>query len=265
MPTNSTIIEKNSMARNEYFYIAPENCPRTDEESVGKELLLRGEEHRHLSKVLRHTAGEQVFATAGDGRIFDCKITGIEKDCSRLVIREIELERGEPSFRLVIAQAIPKINRFEWFLEKVVEIGAFEIWPMQTRFTEVFPKKMKVDRWQKIRIAAMKQSGRSRLPELKPLQSFDEIIRASEKFDLRWIAHTPIPEIAKNRAQQFEFKNVKTGLLLVGPEGGFCEQEIQQAIEAGISFIELGPTRLRSETAGIVASSIILNHYCAKD
>ncbi|MCA9731597.1 MAG: 16S rRNA (uracil(1498)-N(3))-methyltransferase [Deferribacteres bacterium] len=247
------------MSRNEFFYVSPSQCPLEHENAIGQPLLLRDEEHRHLFKVLRHQAGDQIFVTSGDGRTFDCEISAIEKQRSILTIQNVIMEMGEPQFKVTIAQAIPKLNRFEWFLEKAVEIGASEIWPMQTQYTELFPNKLKSERWQKILLAAMKQCGRSQLPAMQELRTFEEILSATNQFDITFIAHAPVPGNAITWSSQAEIPQVKSALLLIGPEGGFSEDELEKAIASGYRFLHLGPTRLRSETAGLVAAALLLN------
>lgn len=249
------------MARNDFFYIPPEQCPLPQTNFDDFKLTLTGEEHHHLAKVLRHSAGEKIFATAGDGRIFHCTIDAISSDHTQLRIDNISLDNNEPAFRLTLAQAVPKISRFEWLLEKAVEIGAHEIWPMQTEFTETFFSEKKRLRWKKIMITALKQCGRSRLPRLAPLRSFDEIVAVHNQFEHCWIAHSPIPEPLKYPASPDIIGNKKNGLVLIGPQGGFSEIEIQKAIAAKLDFLSLGPTRLRSETAAIVTAAILLNRY----
>ncbi|KAA3661377.1 MAG: 16S rRNA (uracil(1498)-N(3))-methyltransferase [Calditrichaeota bacterium] len=247
------------MPRNEFFYIPPLQCALAKHPHTGQRLILKDEEHRHLFKVLRHQVGDRVFATTGDGRTFECEINSIEKHQSILTIQNMTMEMGEPKFKLTIAQAVPKLNRFEWFLEKAVEIGAGEIWPMQTQFTEIFPNKIKTERWQKILLTAMKQSGRSRLPALNELRSFDDILGTTQQFDITIIAHAPIPAKAATWSKTTTVSNAHSGLLLIGPEGGFSETELEKAIESGCHFLHLGSTRLRSETAGIVAAALVLN------
>ena len=246
------------MARFEFFYISPEQCPQPPDRFEDFNLLLTGEEHHHLAKVLRHSPGDTIFVTAGDGRIFECTIVSIAREQSELRIKNIVHEQNEPSFHLTIAQAVPKLSRFEWFLEKAVEIGVHQIWPMQTEFTEAFFSEKKKQRWQKIMIAAMKQCGRSRLPHLAPIKTFEEILLACPRFHRCWIAHAPIPATAKSAVSSHR-SDEANGLILIGPQGGFSENEIQKAITAGLQFLSLGPTRLRSETAGLVSAAIILN------
>ncbi len=249
------------MARNEYFYLPADHCPAPGDETAQPELVLPDGEHRHLAKVLRHAAGDTVFVTCGDGRVFECTIESVAKNHTKLCVSRVHFNRSEPQFKLTIAQAVPKLNRFEWFLEKAVEIGAFEIWPMQTEFTEISPTKKKTERWRKIMIAAMKQCGRSYLPNLAPIQTFDEILAQSHNFTHRWIAHAATPDEQKKSLQFNELKTGQNGLVLIGPQGGFSAAEIQKAITAGWRFLTLGPTRLRSETAGVIAAAIILNQH----
>ncbi len=252
------------MARQEYYYVHPSDVRYRGKKRQAETLCLREQEHRHLSRVLRHRPGDQVRVTDGRGRMYHCTIEDIRREESVLRIDSFIDNYGEPQqLELTVAQAVPRESRFEWLLEKGTELGVAGFIPLQTERGEVSPKEHKMQRWQRVLTAAMKQCGRSKIPLLHPPESFDQVVADSERYDLRWIAHLPLPEdgVRENRQRVSELAEPKTGLVLIGPEGGFSDREVALAAEAGFVFLGLGPRRLRSETAGLIAAALLLDQF----
>jgi len=210
--------------------------------------VLPEEESQHAVKVLRLQVGEEITLIDGAGGFYKAKITNPHpKHCS-FEITETILEYGKRDYRLHIAIAPTKnIERLEWFIEKATEIGIDEITPIICRFSE--RKVIKAERLEKIVVSAAKQSLKAYLPILNPLCSFDELLKnhhASQKF----IAHCYDDD---KRLLQNEIQTSKDVLILIGPEGDFSKEEVQKSLSAGFIPVSLGNSRLRTETAGVVA------------
>lgn len=205
------------------------------------------EESKHIIKVLRKKEGEILYVTNGLGYLFTSEIT-IASD-SKCTVKINSFEKQEtPKFQLHLAVAPTKMNeRYEWFLEKATEIGIQEITPIICEHSE--RKVIKTDRFQKILESAMKQSLHYYLPKLNEPIAFKDFIK--KEFDgQQFIAHC---EETDKKSLKNELENGKDVTILIGPEGDFSVKEIQLAIENSFIPVSLGNTRLRTETAAIVA------------
>lgn len=213
------------------------------------------EESKHIIKVLRKKEGDILHVTNGLGFLFTTQVT-IASD-TKCTIKINSFEKKEPSkYHLHLAVAPTKMNeRYEWFLEKATEIGIQEITPIICEHSE--RKVIKTDRFQKIIESAMKQSLHYYLPKLNDTIGFKDFINNQKKGQL-FIAHCE--ETAKKSLKN-ELKKNEDITILIGPEGDFSVKEIQQAIAAKYIPVTLGTTRLRTETAAIVAChSVIFNN-----
>lgn len=231
--------------------------------------VLPEEESQHAVKVLRLQAGSEITVVDGTGGFYKAKIANPHPRHCTFEITETILEYGKRDYRLHIAIAPTKnIERLEWFIEKATEIGIDEITPIVCRFSE--RKVIKAERLEKIIVSAAKQSVKAYFPILNPLCTFDELMinhQPTQKF----IAHcytsppTPLPEERGDASQsivetftdrmllQHEVKKSSDVLILIGPEGDFSKEEVQKALSVGFIPVSLGNSRLRTETAGVVA------------
>jgi len=238
------------MPRREFFYAPPAQI-------VNDQIELTGDEHTHCAKVLRKVVGDQLTVVDGEGHAFDGEIHAVEKQ--RTVIRILNRREavGEPKARLTLAQALPKSNRFDWLVEKGTEIGISEFIPLRCERSETTANASKCKRWRRLALAAMKQSCRSVLPIIESEKSFLEICSAASKFDFALLAEEGSVSVL-DELEKYRGKNA-LGLVIVGPEGGFSETELQAAANSGIQFFSLGRRRLRAETAGLVAATVVLS------
>ncbi len=208
--------------------------------------FLNKNESNHCVKVLRLKLNDIIQLVDGKGNSYEAKIINPNsKKCEFEVINKIE-NFGKRNFELSIAIAPTKnINRFEWFLEKSTEIGIEHILPFKSFHSE--RKIIKQERSEKVIIAAMKQSVKAYKPDLKEMQSLKNLIKNNFEGQ-KFIAYCKTDN-------QIEQKRVadENVLILIGPEGGFSEQEIDLAKKYGFIPISFGKSRLRSETAGVVA------------
>jgi 16S rRNA (uracil1498-N3)-methyltransferase len=202
--------------------------------------------------VLRLQNGNQVEIIDGAGGFYKAQITDANPKKCRLKIVESQKEFGKKDFHLHIAIAPTKnIDRFEWFLEKATEIGIDEITPLLTSHSE--RKVVNPERLEKILISAMKQSLKAYLPKLNDLTTFKELIN-NNKTENKYIAYCH--DIQKNHLKDIVAEGRDT-LILIGPEGDFSSEEVKLALENGFLVVSLGSSRLRTETAGIVACHIV--------
>jgi len=205
------------------------------------------EESRHIIKVLRKRDNDILFVTNGLGEIFKTEI--ILASDNKCTVRVLSVEKTEtPSIRLHLVVAPTKMNeRYEWFLEKATEIGVSQITPVLCDHSE--RKIVKTERFDKIILSAMKQSNQSFLPKFNEPIAFKDFI-TKEISGQKYIAHCE--ETDKKSLKQL-LQNNGDITILIGPEGDFSEKEIAQALENGYLPVSLGNTRLRTETAAIVA------------
>jgi 16S rRNA (uracil1498-N3)-methyltransferase len=205
------------------------------------------EESKHIVKVLRKKGGDEIFITNGKGNLFHSEITlESEKKCEVKITKVVFFE--PKNYHLHIAIAPTKMNdRYEWFLEKATEIGIDEITPIICEHSE--RKIYKIDRAEKIIQAAMKQSNQYYLPQINEPISYAEFLK-KEITATKFIAHCEENEknVFKNSVKPSQ--NI---LILIGPEGDFSTKEINSALKNNFIPVSLGNTRLRTETAGIVA------------
>ena len=213
-----------------------------------QELTFDKTESRHIVRVLRKTEGDIIFITNGLGQLFTSEIV-IANDKKCIVkITNIEDYKKPWNYYLHIAIAPTKLNdRFEWFLEKATEIGIDEITPIICEHSE--RKVVKSERLEKIIHSAAKQSLKYHFPKLNEPITFNQFIN-SEFTGQLFIAHCE--ETDKKLLKSELIAKLKT-TILIGPEGDFSIKEIQQSLEHNFIPVSLGESRLRTETAGIVA------------
>ena len=217
----------------------------------GKTIVVRDREAFHAVKVKRKHTGDDLVVVDGRGTRYFGIIAAIEKDQLILEIRAQENLVNEPLLQVTLAQAVPKGQGFDWLIEKGTEIGIRRFVPLLTRRSVVEPS-ARIERWQKKAIAAMKQCGGSVVPAIEKPVRLEQFLDghsvltliAHEGFETRLDAD--IPQLLKKH---------RAVTLLVGPEGGFEEQEVSYALEKGAMPLSLGQRRLRSETAGLVAAT----------
>lgn len=206
------------------------------------------DEAQHCIRVLRLSQGDEIMLTDGNGYFYKADITVISGKRCIVTIKETILQEPIRPCRLHIAMAPTKnMDRNEWFAEKGTEIGFNELTFLNCRFSE--RKVIKTERIEKIVISAMKQSLKARMPKLNEMTDFDAFIRRDfpgQKF----IAHCYEGE--KSLLKDVVNKG-EDALLLIGPEGDFSPEEVEQALARGFIPVSLGKSRLRTETAALVA------------
>lgn len=235
----------------DYFYTQPEFIK-------SETIRIIEEEFNHLVHVMRKKIGDYIMIVDGRGNAYEATIIDIHgKHAEAKILRKFN-NYNEPEIKLTIAAGILKNpSKYDFLVEKTVEIGTFKIIPIFTERT--IPKHAKTDRWQKLAIAAMKQCGRSFLPHIDAPINLITLIENSGNHADKIILHNLInPQHKTYTLESILSQNLKDVLVLIGPEGGFSDNEVELAIKNGFKVVSLGPRRLRTETAAIVISTILL-------
>ncbi|HMK39039.1 MAG TPA: RsmE family RNA methyltransferase [Bacteroidota bacterium] len=230
----------------EYFYAPPRAfTPLT--------VTITGDEFSHLTHVMRMREGDAIRVVDGKGNSYDALITSISKQSATCSITPLPGRLHEPARALTLGAGILKNpSRFDYLVEKATEIGVTRIIPLVTERT--VPRHAKIERWQKLCVAAMKQSGRSVLPEVGEPETLTAFLSSTEPHPFKFIPHekAEIPLIRSRMAGE------GPAVVCIGPEGGFSDEEVARAQEAGFEPVTLGSRRLRTETAALVSCAIIL-------
>ena len=212
--------------------------------------LLTEEDSGHCIRVLRMKSGDQVFFTDGTGNFYSGTISDPDPKKCRVRIAETKQEYGRRNYSLHIAIAPTKnIDRLEWFLEKATEIGIDEITPVICQRSE--RRVLKTERLNKVLLSAMKQSLKAYLPKLNEPVELHKFISGNAT-EHKYICMMNAEEHLKNKLTKSE-----NTLILIGPEGDFTETEIALSHRHNFIPVSLGESRLRTETAGIVATSVV--------
>ncbi len=239
---------KTPPADDQYFYAEPADIHPPS-------LTLRNDEAYHCVKVLRKSAGDRFYAVDGLGMEYLVEVVQLGKDFVECrIVESLSRPRELPS-RITLAQALIKKDHFDLVVEKCTELGAFALIPVETERSLAEPGQNKLARWQKIMLSSMKQSRRSFLPVLGEIASFKELVQESGGYDLKVIFHEKSQLSFAEWAGQTAVRPAET-LILIGPEGGFTDDEVALAAEQGFISLSMGQRRLRAETAAICAMAL---------
>jgi len=215
--------------------------------NIENEFTLSSEESKHICKVLRKKDGDTLNFTDGKGNLLIAKIMTADSRKTRVSIVEKQQKEKQHNYYLHIAIAPTKnMDRFEWFLEKACEIGIDEITPIICSRSE--RKVLKTERCNRILLSAMKQSLKFHLPKMNEAISLKDFVKQDFEGN-KYIAHCG----DSLRQGLREKKKEERTLILIGPEGDFSPTEIEMALQNQYKAVSLGKTRLRTETAGLVA------------
>ncbi len=209
---------------------------------------------KHVAQVLRMQNGEQLLLTDGKGNLFTCQITDNNRKRCTVVIEQTK-NYQPPTTNITIAISLLKnSSRFEWFLEKATEIGVTEIIPLLCERTE--KTAFKFERMNSILISAMLQSQQTYLPVLQQPQKFNQLAIQPFNNYSKYIAHCEDENNKQPLTNQLINQSANK-LILIGPEGDFTKEEIELALKNTFLPVSLGNTRLRTETAGVVAATLL--------
>ncbi len=238
-----------------HFFVTPE-C--VNDENI----IINGSDVNHIKNVLRMKQGEELLISDGQGKDYLCKIDSINSE--QVIAKIIEGEYGgsELPACFYLFQGLPKSDKMELIIQKAVELGCYQIIPVQTKRSIVKLDKKKEEaklkRWNAISESAAKQSRRSIVPEVMSVMSYKEAVEYASEFDINLIPYENYKGM-KETMQAIE--GVKSGRrvgIFIGPEGGFEESEVDYAVSRGVKRISLGKRILRTETAGMTILSVLM-------
>ena len=241
------------------FFVNQENIEN-------QKIIITGEDVNHIKNVLRKSPNDTLeICNAQNGENFLCEIEEMQKETITCGILEKIESASEPNTYVHIYQGLPKSDKMELIIQKSVELGIAEITPtnMSRCIVRLDSKdaRKKVERWQKISEVAAKQSGRDIIPKINNLCSFNEIINQCKEYDVILLAYENEKEnklkseIEKLKEKQKQ--NLKIAVI-IGPEGGLAEDEVEKAVQNGIKVITLGNRILRTETVALNVLSVIM-------
>lgn len=234
----------------------------------GEQFYIVGDDAHHISRVLRMKAGDEVVITDDQGQSYLVRLLEIVPErVTATTLRQLD-ENTEAQVHITLVQGLPKGDKMDLIVQKCTEIGVAEFVPVQTKRTVVqYDEKKEAkrrERWQKIAKEAAEQSHRSRIPRVTDVVDLQkwltEHTKANSEFDLV-VAAYEAETVRGLRQQLLSHPELRSIAVIVGPEGGFDESEVCVFQELGIPSVSLGRRILRTETAGIAASVMILYHY----
>ncbi len=235
-----------------------------DQNQISEEFItIKGTDVNHIKNVLRMRIGEKLIICNGQGKDFYCIIDSESKDEIIVSIEEVHDTDTELDGKVYLFQGLPKKDKMELIIQKAVELGVFKIIPVMTQRTVVRledkkKEDKKVERWQSIATSAAKQSNRGIIPTVSGTMSFKDALNYAKDMDVKLIPYENADDINKTKEIIQSIKGGQSVGIFIGPEGGFEEKEIGQALEAGVLPITLGRRILRTETAGLAILSMIM-------
>jgi len=223
---------------------------------AGQEILLGQDEAHHLKDVLRLGPDSVIAVFDGEGREFRCIVREVRRDGARLEILSETKTLVESPLEITLYQALAKGEKFDWIVQKATELGVYRIVPLITEHIEVKLKDestaRRLERWRRISLEAVKQSGRRRLVEIIQPIPITEALESCEA-ELKFFFNERGGQALKNVASAAS----QSAAIVIGPEGGWHDREIALAEASGFHSVSLGPRILRTETAAIVSVALV--------
>lgn len=226
-------------------------------------ITLTGEDVNHIKNVLRMKAEDEVVLCNGKGRDYHCRIIELRNDGVILSVIKEWATDTELKGRIYLFQGLPKKDKMELIIQKSVELGVYEIVPVNTRRTVVKledekKERKKLERWQAIAESAAKQSRRGIIPRITEVYSFKKALEYSSSLNIKLMPYENEKGIAYTKEILSHINSGEDVGVFIGPEGGFEEREVEEAKENGFIPVSLGKRILRTETAGLTAISLLM-------
>lgn len=224
-------------------------------------IFIKNEDVKHIKNVLRLEKNDEIEIVS-DEIVYNVKIASIDSNEIKTEIINSNKGINEPNIDIYLYQGIAKNNNMDLIIQKATEIGVRKIFPLETKRTVVKLKgdkkvNARLDRWNQIALEASKQSKRDKVPVVENIMDFNELVSHLDGKENILIPYEL--EINNSTKESLNKIDVEKPIhIIIGPEGGFTEEEVEKIINIGGSSITLGPRILRTETAGIVISSIVL-------
>lgn len=222
---------------------------------TSREIIVDGNEAKHIAKVLRLSEGDKLEVCDGSGYTYPAIILSVEKNKLKLGLEDGILDDSEPKTKVYLFSGLTKGTKMELVIQKGVELGVSAVIPVETEYAVA--KEGKTERWQRIAFEASKQCKRPKVPKIYDVLSFKEAIELMETLDISICAYEK--EDKQSVQQVLDGKQVETIGIFIGPEGGFSEKEISALSKQGVKIVSLGKRILRTETASIVLLTIVMH------
>ncbi|MBV4419968.1 16S rRNA (uracil(1498)-N(3))-methyltransferase [Clostridium tyrobutyricum] len=240
------------------FFVSKENI-------MENTAYILGEDVKHIYKVLRLKPGDKVSINDCCGEEFLGLIKTIDREQVQVeILEKLDLD-NESNIDVYLFQGFPKSSKMDLIVQKATELGVKEITPIFTDRVVVKNKQgelKKADRWNRIVKEACKQCKRSVIPKVNNPMEFKDIQQLLKNIDLIVVPYENEQSIGiKNLAQNMDKNKIKSIGIIIGPEGGFAEEEISTLKDVGANIVTLGPRILRTETAGLVCTSLIMYEF----
>lgn len=238
------------------FYVNDDNI--TDDS-----ITIEGRDVNHIRNVLRMNPGDRVIANDCEGTDYYCVIEEVYQDEVKLKIESSKKSLAELKTKLYLFQALPKQDKMEFIIQKAVELGVHEIVPIVTKrcivkLDDLKKQEKKTARWNAISEAAAKQSARGIIPEVKKPMKLSDALEYASKLEYNIFPFEHAEGMDYSRKIMDEAACFKSVGIFIGPEGGFEDEEVEIAKEAGLTVVSLGNRILRTETAGMTVLSILM-------
>ncbi len=234
-----------------------------EDAQIGKEFItITGSDVNHIKNVLRMKSGEKIRVSSKQGGDYYCEISELGDDFVQADIIDSEAAGTELPAKIFLFQALPKGDRMETVIQKAVELGVYEIVPVAMKYCVVKLDAKKAEnkrkRWQAIAESAAKQSKRSRIPVVREVMSFAEAIDYAKECRINLVPYENERGMAATKEVLSELKKDTSVSVMIGPEGGFAEEEIARVREENMQIISLGKRILRTDTAAISTLSLLM-------
>ena len=235
------------------FFVTPNNI-------IGQKAIIQGDDVKHIYKVLRLDVGDKILINNSQGQEYLGRISDVNKNSVTVDLLETLDQNAESNIQIDLYQGLPKSSKMDYIVQKATELGVNSIIPIITERVVVkseLGEFKKTDRWKRIALEACKQCKRTIIPEVKGPITFDELLEGLKDYDLIVVPYENKEHYGIKKMCQGIKDEVKTVAIVIGPEGGFEEEEIRAMECKGAHIVTLGPRILRTETAGIVTAAIL--------
>ncbi|NLP27364.1 MAG: 16S rRNA (uracil(1498)-N(3))-methyltransferase [Clostridia bacterium] len=235
------------------FFVTPNNI-------IGQKAVIQGDDVKHIYKVLRLEVGDKIIINDSQGQEYLASISDINKISVTVNLLESIDQNAESSIQIDLYQGLPKSSKMDYIVQKATEIGVNTIIPIITERVIVksdLGEFKKTERWKRIALEACKQCKRTIIPEIKEPVVFADLFEKIKDYDLVVVPYENKEGYGVKKMCSSLKNEVKTIAVIIGPEGGFEEEEIKALEDIGAHIITLGPRILRTETAGVVTAAVL--------
>lgn len=240
-----------------HFFVTPEQVKEDN-------IWIEGSDVNHIKNVLRMKIGEELQISDGNNKQYLCEIVSMTSDEICVSVKEELSTDTELPSKIYLFQGLPKSDKMEFIVQKAVELGAYEIIPVETKraVVKLDDKKAtkKVERWNSIAEGGAKQSGRNVVPKVKPVMTYKDAFQYAKELDVVLIPYELAEGMEETRQIIADICPGQSVGIFIGPEGGFETSEVEYALAQGAKAITLGKRILRTETAGLTTLSILMYH-----